>query len=205
LYLVRHGETDWNREQRLQGVLDVPLNEAGTAQARRLADQFTALPIACVASSPLIRATATAAILADACACPLRIDPRLREIDHGSWSGLRLSDIGQRFPTLVRNEQLRPAAFDVSGGDRLPDVHLRASDVLADLVAGHDGHSVLVVGHGITLALMWCVANNVEIARFQDHLPPNAGVVVLTYSQRQLVDARTTTDPETAVRWDVHR
>ena len=205
LYLVRHGETDWNCEQRLQGALDVPLNDAGTAQAHRLARRFVAIPIAVVISSPLMRASATAAILADACRCPLHIDPRLREVDHGSWSGLTLPDIGQRFPALVRNEQLTPAAFDVSGGERLSEVQGRVAEVLADLLARHEGERVLVVGHGIALALMCCSATGGEITRFPDHLPPNAGVVVLTFMGGQLVGGQTMVDAPIAMRSDVPR
>lgn len=190
LYLVRHGETDWNREQRLQGTRDVPLNEAGVAQAHELADYFAALPIACLVCSPLARASETAAILADACACPLHVDARLREIDHGSSTGLTLPDISRRFPLLVEHAQLRPEAFDVSGGERLPDIYRRVSDVLADLLSQHEGESVLVVGHGITLALMSCAASGVALARFAEHMPPNAGGVVLTFSHHTLVDSQ---------------
>ena len=190
LYLVRHGETDWNREQRLQGTRDVPLNEAGVAQAHELADHFAALSVARIVTSPLVRASETAAILADACACPLHVDARLSEIDHGSWSGMTLPEIGRRFPLLVEREQLRPEAFDISGGERLPDVYHRVSDVLADLLSKHEGESVLVVGHGITLALMSCAARSVDPALFPEHLPPNATGVVLTFSHRALVDSQ---------------
>jgi broad specificity phosphatase PhoE len=190
LYLVRHGETDWNREQRLQGALDVPLNSAGVAQARRLADYFVPLPIVCVVSSPLARASATAAILAEACACPHTTDARLREIDHGMWSGRTLPELGQRFPSLVRGEQLQPEAFDVSRGEPLLAVYRRASEALTDLLDAHGNQSVVVVGHGVTLAAMWCAATGLEIARLHECQPPNAGGVVLTFSQRQLVDER---------------
>lgn len=203
LYLVRHGETDWNRGQRLQGTRDVPLNEAGVVQAHELADYFAALPIACVVTSPLVRASETAAILADACACPLHVDARLREIDHGSWSGMTLPDIGQRFPLLVEHEQLRPEAFDLSGGERLPEICHRVSEVLADLLSQHAGESVLVVGHGITLALMSCVASGVDPALFPEHLPPNATGVVLTFSYRTLVDSQPVRRVKTAPHLEV--
>jgi broad specificity phosphatase PhoE len=203
LYLVRHGETDWNREQRLQGTRDVPLNEAGVAQAHELADYFTALPIACVVTSPLVRASETAAFLADACACPLHVDARLSEIDHGSWSGMTLPDIGQRFPALVDHEQLRPEAFDTSGGERLPDVYRRVSDVLADLLSQNEGKTVLVVGHGITLALMSCAASGVDPALFPEHLPPNATGIVLTFSRRTLVDSQPVRRPKAATHIEV--
>ncbi|HLG56542.1 MAG TPA: histidine phosphatase family protein [Vicinamibacterales bacterium] len=190
LYLVRHGETDWNRERRLQGTLDVPLNDTGIAQARQLASHFTALPIAGVASSPLVRSSATAVLLANVRVCPLRIDARLREVDHGSLSGVTMADIAQRFPSLVENDQLTSEAFDVSGGECLLDVSRRVSDVLADLLSWHEGQSVVVVGHGVTLAVMWCAAHAVDPARFGAHVPPNAAGVVLRFSQRQLIESR---------------
>jgi probable phosphoglycerate mutase len=190
MYLVRHGETDWNRERRLQGTLDIPLNDVGIAQAHRLADHFAALPIAWLACSPLARASATGTILASACRCPLSIDARLREVDHGSWSGLTLPDIGRRFPALVEHEQLRPEAFDVSGGECLGDVSRRVAEVLAELLARHTGQSVLVVGHGITLALMACAAHGVDLTRFPAHMPPNAGGVLLMFSRQQLVESQ---------------
>jgi broad specificity phosphatase PhoE len=191
LYLVRHGETDWNREHRLQGTLDVPLNSAGVAQARRLADYFVRLPVVCIVSSPLTRASATAAILAEACACPHTTDARLREIDHGAWSGRTLPELGRCFPSLLKNEQLLPEAFDVSHGEPLLAVYRRASEVLTDLLDAHGGQSIVVVGHGVTLAAMWCAATGLGMARLQECQPPNAGGVVLTFSERQLIDART--------------
>lgn len=190
LYLVRHGETDWNREQRLQGTLDVPLNSAGLAQARRLVDHFVRIPVVCVVSSPLARASATAVIVAEACGCAHTTDARLREIDHGTWSGRTLADLGQCFPSLVKDEQLLPEALDVSRGESLFAVYRRASEALGDLLDACGGQSVVVVGHGVTLAAMWCAATGLEIARFHECQPPNAGGVVLTFSQRHLLDAR---------------
>ncbi len=188
LYLVRHGETDWNREQRLQGTVDVPLNSAGLAQARRLADYFARIPVVCIVSSPLARATATAAILAEACACPHTTDARLREVDHGAWSGRTLPDISQCFPSLVKAEQLMPEAFDVSRGEPLLAVYLRASEALADLLDAYGGQTVVVVGHGVTLAAMWCAATGLEMARLHECQSPNAGGVVLTFSQGHCVE-----------------
>jgi broad specificity phosphatase PhoE len=66
----------------------------------------------------------------------------------------------------------------------------RASEVLTDLLDAHGGQSVVIVGHGVTLAAMWCVATGLGIARLQEYQPPNAGGVVLTFSQRQFVDTR---------------
>lgn len=191
IYLVRHGETDWNRARRLQGVLDVSLNPAGVIQARRLAARFNGTPVSSIVSSPLARAHATAAAFARTLACPLRTDARLREIDHGSWTGLTLPDIGRRFPDLVRHDQLLPDAFNVSGGEQPAAVYRRASAALRDLVDGNAGGSVVVVGHGVTHALLWCAATGVHLPRFHECLQPNLGVVALTFRRRDLVAART--------------
>jgi probable phosphoglycerate mutase len=190
LYLVRHGETDWNRDQRLQGTIDVPLNRAGVAQARRLAGYCSRIRVACIVSSPLARASTTAAILAEACACPLALDARLREVDHGAWNGRTLRDIARCFPSLVRNERLLPEAFTISRGEPLSAVSRRASGALADLLDAHDGQSVVVVGHGVTLAAIWCAAAGLEMARLHEYQPRNAGGALLTFSHRHLVDAR---------------
>lgn len=183
VYLVRHGETDWNREQRLQGALDVPMNAAGLAQARRLAQRFSTLPIACVVSSPLVRAAATAAILADACRCGLVTDTRLREVDHGLWTGRTLPDIARQHPSFVSDGQLRPDAFDVSGAERLPDVTRRVSAVLTDVLGSHRGRSVAIVSHGVALGLMACAATGADPVTFHEHMPSNAGMIVLTFAQ----------------------
>lgn len=191
LYLVRHGETDWNRARRLQGTLDVPLNRVGVAQARRLANAFARLPIVCIVSSPLARASATAAILARASARPLKPDARLREIDHGTWSGRTLPDIGRRFPSLVNDDQLLPDAVRIGEGEQMTDLYRRGCGALTDSIDGFRGQSVVMVTHGVTLAAMWCAATGLDIGRLHQCLPANAGGGVLTFSGHHLVDART--------------
>src|SRR5690349_15996562 len=98
LLLARHGETDWNREGRWQGWADPPLNELGRRQATRLAEQLRTIPFDAVYSSDLRRAHETAEILAAPHAVPIVVDPALREIDIGSWSGLTRAEIAARFP-----------------------------------------------------------------------------------------------------------
>ncbi len=191
IHLVRHGETSWNRAHRLQGLRDVSLNRAGIAQARRLARRFSGLRVSGIVTSPLTRATATADILAQILACPPRADARLREIDHGDWTGLTLSDIAQRSPDLMTPGQVRPDALALSRGELPAAVYRRASAALVDLLDVHAGTSVVVVGHGVTNALLCCVAAGFDIARFPECPQPNAGGAALTFRHRDLVDMRT--------------
>ena len=88
LYIVRHGETAWNLEQRIQGQLDIPLNDTGRGQAARMAQALAGEGIAAVYSSDLSRAAETAAALAQAAGLPLRTDPSLRERGFGHFEGV---------------------------------------------------------------------------------------------------------------------
>ena len=191
IHLVRHGETSWNRAHRLQGLRDVPLNRAGIAQARRLACRFNGNLVSCIVTSPLARAATTADILARGLACPHRADARLLEIDHGDWTGLTLSDIARRSPGLMMRGQVRPDALALSRGESPAVVYRRASAALADLVDVHAGTSVVVVGHGVTNALLYCAAAGFDVARFPECPQSNAGGTALTFRRRDLVDVRT--------------
>jgi broad specificity phosphatase PhoE len=101
-----------------------------------------------------------------------------------------LPDIAKCFPSLVKDEQLLPEAFEISRGEPLSAVHRRVSDALADLLDAHEGQSVVVVGHGVTLAAMWCAATGLDTARLNEALPSNIGGVLLTFSRGYLVDTQ---------------
>lgn len=97
LYVFRHGETDWNREGRFQGHLDVPLNETGREQARELVPKLRASAIEAVLSSDLSRAQETGRIVAEGLGVPMHIDERLREAHLGQAQGLTHTEISARF------------------------------------------------------------------------------------------------------------
>jgi len=138
LLLIRHGETDWNAERRWQGHADVPLNERGRDQARRLADSFSGDAVDAIYESDLSRARETAEILGARLGLPVAVDPDLREIDVGSREGLRGEEVGVR-------------EWDGESHSAHRD---RTLNALARIVAGHPGSRVLVVAHGGTLRRM---------------------------------------------------
>jgi len=99
IYIARHGETDWNRRGRFQGRTDIPLNDAGRAQARALAERLASLQIGAVAASDLLRARQTAEIVAETLAVPLvHIEPDLRERGYGVFEGLTREECVERYP-----------------------------------------------------------------------------------------------------------
>lgn len=135
--LVRHGETDWNRDGIWQGHGDPPLNEVGRRQAVELAERLAGTAIDALYSSDLRRAYETAEIIAAAKGLEITANPDLREIDVGSWSGLTRAQIEERFPGMERQDGEASDAFDA-----------RAVGVLRRIASAHDGHQVLVVTHG---------------------------------------------------------
>jgi broad specificity phosphatase PhoE len=140
ILLVRHGETDWNAERRVQGHTDRPLNEAGIAQARALAEQLAAEAIDAIYSSDLARAQETAEVVGAVRGLPVETLPELRERDFGTWEGLTDEEIFERFP------EARSGPWgDAESRDELGARILGACKRIA---SQHPGGSVLVVTHG---------------------------------------------------------
>jgi probable phosphoglycerate mutase len=188
IYLVRHGETEWNRVQRLQGTIDTPLNRVGAAQARHLADRFRCRPVSSVVTSPLARARNTARAIARGSHSALAVDPLLSEIDHGSWAGLTIPAIARICPGAVIDGQLRPEALDASGGETLAAAYRRASTVLRRLVAAGPAAPIVVVSHGVVNALLICAAAGNAAACMGQYTQSNACIYRLRFRRRGLVN-----------------
>jgi probable phosphoglycerate mutase len=155
VHLIRHGETDFNREGRWQGQLPIGLNEHGQMQARRLAARLACEPIVAVYASDLPRAAQTAQILADALKVPLTLDPDLREVYVGDWEGLLGGEVRERFPDeferWVKLRQGRPG-----GGEDFQEAQRRMVQAVDAIVARHPGQAVAVVSHGFVIKAFIC-------------------------------------------------
>ena len=179
LYLIRHGETGWNRVQRLQGLRDVPLNGRGVRQARRLADQFRDVPIAAVFSSPLARARQTASLISGRGQWPVVIEDDLREIDHGSCTGMRVRAVARKFPDGHAGWRWSPDRFAPVTGESLQEVYRRAIRVFLRILSMGLRGDVAVVSHGVINALLLCAAEDLPIARVWEFSQLNGGANVL--------------------------
>jgi broad specificity phosphatase PhoE len=145
--LVRHGETDWNRERRFQGHADVPLNEAGLAQARELAASLDGERFAAVYTSPLLRASQTAEILAARLGVAAREHASLKEVDVGSWSGFTVTEVEARFPDgFARWADWRTTGWE--DGESYEQLSERVLSGVLEVAARHAGDRVLAVTHG---------------------------------------------------------
>ena len=144
IVLVRHGETDWNRERRFQGHADTPLNGAGRAQSRDLAERLTAERVTALYTSPLRRAAETANIVGERLGLPIRTSEPMREIDVGSWEGLTIDEVRARFP----DEAKLAWSSGWNGGETYHELDARVVPALLALAVTHDGEHVAVVTHG---------------------------------------------------------
>ena len=151
ILLVRHGETEWNRERRIQGRFDSPLTERGIAQARAIGRVVQKLPEAAsarIVASPLGRATRTAEIIAQHLPVwpELRVDDRLREISAGSWDGLTFRDIELCAPGTFDGDGRYEWNFRAPGGETYDSFAVRVAEWLSEAVAAP---VVIAVTHGI--------------------------------------------------------
>lgn len=148
LFIVRHGETDYNREKRIAGQLDVPLNELGRAQARATAELLKDESIAAVYASDLLRAAETAQFIAAKHKLDVISFKELRERSYGHWEGKLSEEIERLFPEEY--EQLRQAPLDFvpPGGESRKELYERVTKKLNEILAGHSAESVVIVSHG---------------------------------------------------------
>ena len=151
--LIRHGETDFNRERRLQGVMEIPLNERGREQAAAVANYLKDIPIDALYTSPILRARETAEIIGNVIGMPPSDDERLREIEFGVFEGLTFAEIKQRFPTAHRNWTTGYLAYNVPQGESRRVVQGRMRAAWEDLTAHSDHKTVALVSHGSAIAI----------------------------------------------------
>ncbi len=147
LILMRHGETDWNAQARLQGHRDIPLNPTGLRQAAAAAPSVAALAPDQIVSSDLSRARTTAAAVAELTRLPVRIDPRLRETSMGLWEGLTREDVVARWPGEWERWRTTSAHNSPPEGESRWQVARRAAEVVDEVDAG-DVERALLVAHG---------------------------------------------------------
>ncbi len=187
LLLIRHGETAWNAEHRIQGQLDIPLSPLGILQAARLAECLSNEPIDAVYSSELSRAWLTAAPVAERIGLDLIAEPRLRERSFGFFEGLTLDEIAERHPAEFAQWRARDPAWQLDGGESGAQLIERVLAAVADISAKHAGRTVVLVSHGGVLDVVYRAARSLAWDAPREHQMLNAAVNRLTASALPLV------------------
>lgn len=184
LYLVRHGETDYNKNKIVQGHLQIPLNEVGREQARNAAKKFSTVKIDAVYSSDLIRASETAEIIANEHKLEVTLSEALRERFLGRWqnkSGNNLPDELKRLldqhNTLTTDEQWDKRPFE--DYETNAELIARAFTQLRAIATSHAGQNVLVVTHGGVLRVLLAHLGHIPRAQIWQYKVTNTGVIEL--------------------------
>ena len=160
---VRHGETAWNVENRIQGQLDVPLNELGHWQAQQLALAMSGESIDAIYTSDLRRTIETAAPVAQACKLTCVTDPGLRERGFGVFEGLTFTEIEERWPEQSARWRRREPDFGAEGGETLNEFYSRSVATATRLATAHLGQTIMIVTHGGVLDCLYRAASRVAL------------------------------------------
>ncbi len=177
LVLVRHGETAWNRENRVQGTSDTPLSDNGIRQAERLASSMAGEEIDLIVTSPLRRAAETASIINRGLNAPLRTDEDLRELDQGIFEGMGYTELMRDHGDFLRRWAADPASVVMPGGESLAVLQERAWKAVLRITGSVE--RALIVSHNFTITVILCRALGVPLSGFRHIRLDNASRTIL--------------------------
>ena len=165
IFLIRHGETEWNKEGRLQGNSNVLLSPEGIRQAQLLAEHAPFNNVDAIYSSDLSRAVHTAEILAKRFDLPVIQESGFRETNFGRWEGRQISELALDVPDGFEKFFIKPDKVHPPGGETFLESQARVVTALEEIVADHDNQSIIIVSHGSAIRLMLCAALGMPIRK----------------------------------------
>lgn len=179
LILVRHGQTEWNREGRYQGRVDTDLSATGWQQARALGERLADSGARTLVSSPLRRARDTAVCIGHTLRLDVGFDERLCELAYGDWEGLTQAEVKARWPDALRRWKHAPDLHPPEGGEPLPAAADRVRRCLDELATAPT--PVLAVTHAGVIRLAMLLAEQTSLADFRRIAIGNAGLCALDW------------------------
>ena len=180
--VVRHGQTEWNAQSRIQGHTDIGLNPQGRHQAQQLAQALRDEPINAIYASDLRRAFDTAHAVAATRGLQVVADPALRERHFGVYEGLTYTEIETQDPLGAKRWRERDPDFGAQGGETLIDFYERCRLSVERLARAHEGHTILLVAHGGVLDAWYRMAARITLSAPRTWEIPNATVNRLLWS-----------------------
>jgi probable phosphoglycerate mutase len=188
LLLIRHGETNWNRESRFQGIRDIPLNDNGREQAAKAGEFLKNVTIDFGVSSPMLRPKETAEIiLKHHSDVTLELEPQLQEICHGLWEGKLEKEIEAEFPGLLQQWKDAPETVQMPEGENLQQVWDRAIAAWQEIVKNHANSSEtktgIVVAHDAINKVIVCALLGLKPDNFWNIKQGNGAVTVIDYPE----------------------
>lgn len=173
---IRHGETDWNLEKRIQGQIDIPLNETGRAQALAMAFDAARYEFTTIYSSDLSRAKQTAEALAEGCNLEVKTTPQLRERHFGIFQEMTKDGASARYPEAYARYEARDIEYGFETGESLRALSERVAQAVEWLTSQHTGHTIAVVTHAGVLDILYRRATGRALHAPRDFVIPNCGL-----------------------------
>lgn len=181
-YIIRHGETDYNKNGRFQGQLDIPLNDDGRRQSGLLSVRMGLLPLDVIYASDLMRAQETARIVARG--RMVALEPRLREIHVGQVMGMNSEEIKRGFPEFWAAQQQDPDRTPFPGGENAVELQVRAMEALTAMAARYPQGNVAVVTHGGVIKVIVAAVMEMPLAIRPKIVLDNCSLTVVEWSER---------------------
>ena len=167
--IIRHGETDWNKEIRYQGSSDIELNEAGIKQAEKTAELLVDRKFDVIIASPLLRARKTAEIISNRLKLPLEFDDRFRERCVGVYEGLTAIEVQSKHPEQWQNNSTRQMFLGPKEGESVFDVAFRIRKAIEDLSSKYQERKILIVTHGFVSRIIAGLLSRLPDNAFYEH------------------------------------
>ncbi len=186
IYLVRHGETAWNKAKIFRGRRDIPLNEQGRLEAACAARALRQVPLAAVYSSPLSRARETAEAVAAGRDLAVTVDEAFTDLDYGEWTEYWDVEARAKFGDQYRQWKESPHLVKFPGGESLDDVRRRAAPRLTELARQNPEGTIALVSHRVVLKLLLCEAKGLDNSHFWEVRLDTGAISVLEYGNGRL-------------------
>lgn len=181
IYLVRHGETLWNKDLRYQGHRDIPLSEVGLAQAEKISARLAAEKLDVIYASDLSRAMETARIIARPHNLPIKTEPRLKETNFGLWEGLTYKELNEQFPEDMNGWRTNPRDTKIPGGESLAEVMLRCKEGMDALIKENLNRTILLVAHGGIIRMIIAEILGMDINSYWKIKQDNVALNIIEY------------------------
>ena len=182
LYLIRHGQTDWNIQGKIQGSHGIPLNDTGRAQAKLVAEGMDSRPVTKIFSSTLMRAVETARMIGDRQQVETYLVPGLIEVEFGKWEGMTWDEIKEQYPAEYERWSINPVDVAPPGGETQMEAMERVAGAIEAVMEMTNGREdIAVVSHGATMAYIvaYLMRNHPEEAEI---IVDNASITTVNYN-----------------------
>ena len=176
LYLVRHGETVWNKAGKYQGTADISLSELGEKQSEKTIQWFQDKKIDKVFSSPLKRAKVTAEGIAFATKASLEIKNDLRELCFGAWEGKTFLEIEEQWPGMIEDMYHNPEDLQIPDGETFRECQIRCMKAINEIISREDNKTYVIVCHGAALRTIICDMIDISLKKSWNMSLSNASI-----------------------------